>query len=248
MIKLGIEFTPPNDRPSGGAVIRSLAAFKAGFLDRARVKNAVAASVHDRLLQIGAITRTIAQRSMRRRKSASKPGQPPSARLDNLQGGGLRDWILFALEPGDRSLIVGPIGFNSGRTGVPALHEFGGSKKNERRKTYKIGMAGPIRAVSGLSVLGGKADYHLVAGVNAKIKRKTTKGPTRYQKQFTDLPTKPWVTFVKIRTNKQLQRVEGVDEMLFGPRTLHYPPRPYMRPAFETARQKYASLFANSVH
>jgi hypothetical protein len=78
----------------------------------------------------GAFTRTAMQRGMRRRKSASKPGDYPSAHGNSL----LRDRILFGFDVGTESLIVGPDKLDStdrevaaaGKT-VPELINFGGT-------------------------------------------------------------------------------------------------------------------------
>lgn len=135
--RVGIE-TPSLSRTVGrfgsGTGSRTIGEFKDFFFDRDLVKNAVDRSTVKILSRFGAYVRTRAQRSMRRRKKASNPGQPPSRHQ-----GGLRDYILFAYERtgwSGHSVVVGPILFgttNFDKDGnkvlgtVPALHEYGGA-------------------------------------------------------------------------------------------------------------------------
>ncbi len=93
------------------------------FFDRPAVlKRADRAKVNVLRRQSGLIAK-IAKRSIRRRKKSSKPGQPPSAhakQTPNLKT------ILYALEDGGQSAVVGPLGFNQ-KADVPHKLEFGGN-------------------------------------------------------------------------------------------------------------------------
>lgn len=87
-------------------------------MDKARVRSFAIA---------GGFIRQTARRSMRRRKTASPPGSPPSAR-----SGELRDRLYFGYDKSTDSVVVGPEGFRG--SGVPALHERGGTIRRKRRR------------------------------------------------------------------------------------------------------------------
>lgn len=90
-------------------------------VDKARIKN---------LSKIGAFIRTRARRSIRKRKGASQPGNPPHSHV-----GLLRDGILFAYDNDSGGVVVGPRKLNQVsvvngqfRSGtVPEILEYGGS-------------------------------------------------------------------------------------------------------------------------
>jgi len=103
---------------------------KSMFFDRARVLDAMDKKTQRVLGSTGAFAQTAMQRGMRHRKSASQPGDYPSARRGIAM---LRDKILFGYDMGTKSLIVGPSKLESqdkevaasGKT-VPELINFGG--------------------------------------------------------------------------------------------------------------------------
>lgn len=75
------------------------------------------------LMRAGALVRTIARRSIRRRRRPSNPGQPPSSHSGELR------MILFGYDDATGGVVVGPrrLGGLTTRGGeVPSLHEFGG--------------------------------------------------------------------------------------------------------------------------
>ena len=76
------------------------------------------------LAHAGAAIRLTARRSIRRSPTASTPGRPPHTRR-----GLLRNAILYAVEPRQQSVVIGPdVGF----VGTSAsAHEFGGRYKRE---------------------------------------------------------------------------------------------------------------------
>jgi len=104
---------------------------KALFFDRVRVRQMMdkrTLRVHRRF---GGFVRRTAMNSLRTRKSASAPGQPPHSHTKVLKRN-----IFFSLNPADRNVIIGPVKtnqvfFNKHRqpvTGtVPEVLEFGGS-------------------------------------------------------------------------------------------------------------------------
>lgn len=92
------------------------------YVDKSRVlqqalKNA--ANDRRRLSRAGGYIRTVARRSIRKRKSRAAPGKPPTNRL-----GHLKNMIMFGV--GTASVIVGPM-VRSRKTGAPRALEYGGT-------------------------------------------------------------------------------------------------------------------------
>jgi phage gpG-like protein len=97
------------------------------FFDRDVVVRHTNAYTRRVLSRFGALCRTIARRSMRRRKGASPPGTPPNAHV-----GKLRDELYFAYDFKRDSVVVGPV-LLTRRSLVPQLHEFGGSVRVQNK-------------------------------------------------------------------------------------------------------------------
>lgn len=101
------------------------------FLDRRQVIEAVGRANIKALSKAGAFIRKRSRTSLRRRKKTSSPGNPPSVH-SNDSIATLKN-ILFAYEPQQESLVVGPVKLNQreqswidfGQTTVPQLLEFG---------------------------------------------------------------------------------------------------------------------------
>jgi hypothetical protein len=72
------------------------------------------------LAKFGAFVRRAAKSSIRKRKAISAPGSPPSSHV-----GTLRDAILFSYDPGNRSVVIGPVAMGKGGFGAKALEEGG---------------------------------------------------------------------------------------------------------------------------
>ena len=116
------------------------------FFDRAFVIERIDAASRKAMSRGGAIVMRSARKSIRdgivlargrvkegeQRKvvdrRTSKPGDPPYS-----QTGLLRDNILFAFDPGSRSVVVGPARLGRS-TGAPETLEFGGTTVVERRR------------------------------------------------------------------------------------------------------------------
>ena len=107
---------------------KSIAQWKHFFFDRPAVLKAAGRAKTTALSRFGGYIRSAARRSMRRRKGdgVSPPGEPPFAK-----SGEIRDLLFFAFDPKTATVVVGPLGFRS--SGVPALHEFGGSVPGDGR-------------------------------------------------------------------------------------------------------------------
>jgi hypothetical protein len=125
--------------------IRLLAEMKANFFNEAEtaLMPAVDRAAYRVLFRFAAAVRKTAQRSMRRRKKSSRPGEPPSAKQ-----GDLRKLILFAYDRSTKSAVVGAVAFPSSAGGkVPATHEYGGVLPPSRSSTIRdvLGSATPQR-------------------------------------------------------------------------------------------------------
>lgn len=106
------------------------AKMKSLFFDRAAVKDLLDKKTRKALSRAGAFVRTRARSSIRKRKSISAPGSPPSS-----HAGHLKRLIWFAYDPHARAVVIGPVRFKEGK--APRLLEFGG-KGTVKRKSGKI--------------------------------------------------------------------------------------------------------------
>ncbi|MFI4860257.1 MAG: hypothetical protein ACIAXF_06200 [Phycisphaerales bacterium JB063] len=100
--------------------------FKSLFFDRPKVTSAVDKTTRRVLSRFGAFVRRGAKSSIRKRKSVSAPGSPPSSHT-----GLLKRLIFFVFDPRRRSVVIGPVGFR--KSEAPELLEYGGSTTVERR-------------------------------------------------------------------------------------------------------------------
>lgn len=165
----------------------------------------------------GAFLRQTAQRSMRRRKGASKPGRPPYAHV-----GTLKRRIQFAFDEATASLVVGPTPIGSVGI-VPPTLEFGGDvprRPNPRRSKRELGGAGEIR-------IGGRASRTTKMNRDGKI--------VTYAK----LATAPQVA----RSNRLNEELYGPEYIGGG----EVKPRPYMGPALKKEMPALPALWAGSV-
>lgn len=94
--------------------------FKDAFFDRQAVVSAIDKVSIRVLSRFGAFVRRSAKGRIRRRKKPSLPGQSPSS-----HSGLLRDNIYFAMDLGNRSVVIGPAKLGGG-TDAPHVLEYGG--------------------------------------------------------------------------------------------------------------------------
>lgn len=73
------------------------------FFDRPAVQRSVDRGRRRAHIRIGGFLRTVARRSIRKRKGVSEPGKPPHSHT-----GLLRNHIYFAHDPGAESVVIGP--------------------------------------------------------------------------------------------------------------------------------------------
>ncbi len=105
---------------------------KALFFDRPAVQRAVNKAKRAALSKAGAFIRTTARHSLRRRKGAAPPGQPPHSHV-----GLLKRFLFFAYEPASESVVIGPAKLNK-PTEAPRVLEHGGKTLVERRRRGKV--------------------------------------------------------------------------------------------------------------
>lgn len=92
------------------------------FFDRAKVQRAVGRGKIKALSRAGAFIRQRAKSSIRRRRGASRPGNPPHSHT-----GYLRNFIFFGYEPATESVVIGPVKLNQKNTEAPRTLEHGGT-------------------------------------------------------------------------------------------------------------------------
>lgn len=95
---------------------------KASFFDRAAVTKAIDRAAVRHLSRGGALVRTRARSSMRRRKKISAAGTPPSAHV-----GLVKEKLFFSYDQRTRSVVVGPALLNKPDRALLARLEFGGT-------------------------------------------------------------------------------------------------------------------------
>jgi len=112
--------------------------FKQLFFDRQAVISKVDAATRRVLSKFGAFVRRSAKSSIRKRKKAAPPGQPPSSHT-----GLLKKFIFFGYDAARQSVVIGPTRLNQkGRGEAPPLLEYGGKTTlkrggKKRRVTYQ---------------------------------------------------------------------------------------------------------------
>lgn len=203
------------------------------FLDRPEVTRNMSRATVDAFMKVGGTTRIVMQRIMLKRaiNKHAPPGTPPYAH-DSGKGPLLRRFVEFAVEnPAAKNpdLIIGPRILPGKRRSVqpvPNLHEVGGwsdQTKNPRRVERRVGGSGIIRV-------------NEISDSKKRKKTTTTNATTKYVENRHG--KKILVTFGKIRTMKQLGRVNRNEEYVYGPMIIgpsKYEPRPFAKPAFATS-------------
>ena len=105
------------------------------FFDRKAVTSRVDRATRRVLSKFGAFVRRGAKSSIRRRKRASAPGEPPSS-----HSGLLRRFIFFGYDRTRRSVVIGPQMLNQKVGDAPHALEHGGTStvvEGTRRKRRK---------------------------------------------------------------------------------------------------------------
>ncbi|MBQ4195902.1 MAG: hypothetical protein II622_07305 [Thermoguttaceae bacterium] len=105
------------------------------FFDEKSVRRALDAKTRKALSRFGAFVRTRAKSSIRKRKSVSKPGNPPSSHT-----GKLKKYIYFGYDRAKKSVVIGALPFSNSRAQETLEH--GGSARTQR--TFRVGERGPL--------------------------------------------------------------------------------------------------------
>lgn len=109
-----------------------------GFIDRKGVSSKFSREMFKPLVRAGALVRTIARRSIRKRKKSARPGQPPSSHT-----GMLKRFIFFSADREREEVVVGPMKLSSVESRnqnppAPAAIEFGATvQQRGRQRRYK---------------------------------------------------------------------------------------------------------------
>ncbi|MFA5265159.1 MAG: hypothetical protein WC378_15155 [Opitutaceae bacterium] len=157
-----------------------------------------------KLRYYGGYVRKAAARSIRKRKRASTPGEPPSGHGSNPVKHGIR----YAVEPDKMNVVIGAEKNSLGN--VLDVLEHGGMtrRKNRHRTKRKPGDGGEV-------------------AINGRPTRTTKAVKTPDGKTY-------WVTFGHIYTHQQAARANRLQEMMYGPEytpAKRQYARPFMAPA-----------------
>jgi hypothetical protein len=206
---------------------------KKWFFSTDLVKQLIDNKTRSQLSRWGRYARGVAIKLPKRRGRKSRPGETPTkwqpkrrdqaTRPRNRVAASL-DMVLYAFDP-PWSVVFGPVGLPGHSPTVPNKLQFGTNQrtKNHRRRRRRMGGTGEIQTQ-------GK-------------RSKTTRQIIGSRK-----PGKPWVTFVRLRTAKQVARANSINEDLYGPMVLGaIKPRPWINLAVEAASKKFGDVFAGSV-
>ena len=190
---------------------------KSMFFDRQAVIDTIGRGNVRTLGRAGAFIQRRAKSSIRKRKRASRPGDPPSSHV-----GTLRNLIYFGFDTGTRSVVIGPTPVGTiGR--VPPTLEYGGPsvvKKNPRRRQRKVGDGGEIR----------------MDGPHGKTTKRTPNGKWV---TYTKLTTQAQAD----RANQINEELYGPEYI--GGKPIEA--RPYMGPALKAEMPNLPTLWANSI-
>lgn len=152
----------------------------------------------------------------------SSPGQPPRTRGGSRS---LKKAIMYHVDKRAGTAIAGPTAFMTALTGH--YHEFGGTQyKISKRKKYNLGGIGPVPKRSWYKATAGKEE-------EAPI-------------------TKEDVVFIKLKTQRMVDRARDVDKKVWpnaGRKVIRriYSKRSFMWPAVEKNRRSIAKFFEDSI-
>jgi hypothetical protein len=159
-------------------------------------------------------------RGIARKGIKLSPEKSAPGKPPHSRKGRLKDAIIFVVNAAEESVVIGPTFSNVGKIGQ--THEFGGEEPPKKKNTVR------------------KPNWKLEVGGHGPIRVEGTDSH-----------------YAKLKTAAQVQRAEEVakDVMVIAEqrakavstKTRHYPPRPFMVPALEIAKERLPRLWANSV-
>lgn len=208
------------------------------FFDRQFVIESVNEKTRKALSHIGGLVRTIARRSIRKRKKESEPGQPPSSHSGLLRGTGSGPGIYYAFDPVHTSVVIGPtplnqisyvfVGGGEGRKfirgAIPSILEKGGMVGIREVKN-------PITGLWERTPWGKKTKERLIPVWKATPKEKAASKGVK-----TIVKGKHAINFYRVP-------VEAIESRI---RYATIQPRPYMVPAMMKTKDRYASAWSYS--
>lgn len=199
---------------------------KSWFFDRKVVLEFMDRKTLETMKKSAFLVRKIASNSMRRRRAASSPGQPPSAHGEG-RGPLLKKFLFASFDPVSMSAVIGPtLLHRKDNAKVPQNLEHGTTirRRNPRRRIRQIGNGGELR-------IGGPSCA-------------TTHTRTPWPGYNGGKPVE--VTYGRIRTAAQAARANELNENLYGPAMIEgtLAPRPYMGPALVAAAPSLPSFYS----
>lgn len=160
------------------------------FFDRDLVTKSVDAADRRALNRTGGLIRKIAKQSLRKRKSASAAGQPPSSHV-----GLVKQLLYYIYDPSRKSVVTGPTLLNKGDPRTLELLEKGGTAS---RRIFVIKREKPEKRKRGRPVKGSEVRFRSSAKAPARNVRYPARpfmGPA-YEKAAPQLPAF-WASSVK---------------------------------------------------
>lgn len=147
------------------------------------------------------------------------PEKSKPGKPPHTRKGRLKKAIVFFVNKADESVVVGPTFSNVGKIGH--THEFGGEEPPKKTKVRKPNWKLQVGGHGPIRVEGDDSHY---------AKLKTTGQVKRAERLAKD---------VMVIAEQRAQSAST--------KTRHYPPRPFMGPALEIAKERLPKLWANSV-
>ncbi len=168
------------------------------------------------LSRAGGYVRTIAKRSIKKRNSFSRPGEPPHSHR-----GLLKNFIFYQYDPHHKTVIIGPERVSQVKSqGAPKSLEYGGTIAGEPHPMPKLGDSGIIKIIKRENKWTDTRKNRSGAYGNLIC---------RFGKTYT-------VKYALLRTDAMVRLARLNEEEIFGDgRSAAMEARPYMRPALHDA-------------
>jgi len=181
----------------------------------------------------GGYIRRVAMNSIKKRKTSSKPGEPP-----NTQTGRLRRAIRYAVE-GDYGVVIGPALNEIGQIG--AVHEHGLSESpaslRKPKRTLLVAGTNWKLHVGGHGPIGDKDGT-----VYIKFASEAQVGKS--EDYIESAPPEAFGNTKKARAAQEKRRLRA----RLANKVINYPERPFMGPALMQNLDRIPALWANSVN
>lgn len=183
------------------------------------------------------------------RVSASKPGQPPSARRDRAHGGALRNLVKYAWDEDVQKAIVGvlPLRGRKGPATVPRLHELGGTIPNDRLRARQVGAKGEVRILSKKQASRFRKSLNALKRATKATGEKrvpTSVGSARAVRVGPEKGDVVFVAYAKLKTARQAARATELNRQLYGKAAVYrYPKRSFLDATAKRIQPKLLAVF-----